>query len=67
MDTTEDLIKKTKQITGGHLHVGRHGYTLHIDDGHRLSGYDINKVKQLCIEAGGPTTGPASRRSIPIS
>jgi hypothetical protein len=54
MDTTEDLIKKAKQIKGGHLRVGRHGYTLHINDGHRLSGYDIDRVKQLCIEAGLP-------------
>ena len=54
MDTTEELINKSKQTIGGHLSVGGHGYTLHIADGHRLSGYDIDTMKQLCIDVGLP-------------
>jgi len=54
MHSTEQLIEKAKATKGGHLTVGRGGYTLHIDDGHTLSGYDIDRVKQLCIDAGLP-------------
>jgi len=54
MHSTEQLIEKAKATKGGHLTVGRGGYTLHIEDGHTLSGYDIDRVKQLCIDAGLP-------------
>jgi hypothetical protein len=54
MLSTEEMIQKAKETSGGHLTVGRGGYTLHIEDGHTLSGYDIDRVKQLCIDAGLP-------------
>ncbi len=50
MLSTEEMIQKAKETSGGHLTVGRGGYTLHIEDGHTLSGYDIDRVKQLCID-----------------
>ena len=54
MLSTEEMIQKAKETSGGHLTVGRGGYTLHIEDGHTLSGYNIDRVKQLCIDAGLP-------------
>ena len=54
MLSTEKMIQKAKETHGGHLSIGRGGYTLHIEDGHTLSGYDIDRVKQLCIDAGLP-------------
>jgi len=46
-------IAEAKQTIGGHLHVGRGGFTLHFGTS-RLSGYDCDHVKSLCIAAGLP-------------
>ena len=54
MFSTTQYIEKAKTTTGGHLSVGRGGYTLHIGEGQTLSGYDVDLMKQLCIEAGLP-------------
>lgn len=54
MHSTTQMIAQAKATTGGHLSVGRGGFTLHIGDGHTLSGYGIDEMKQLCIDAGLP-------------
>ena len=48
-----DYIAKAKATKGGHLHVERGGYTLYFDE-MRLSGYDADHIKTLCIELGLP-------------
>jgi hypothetical protein len=50
-DLTE-YIKKATKVEGGHLSIGRGGYTLFFAEGSTLGCYDIDKMKQLCIEAG---------------
>jgi hypothetical protein len=54
MQSTEQLIERAKETAGGHLTVGRGGFTLHFGEGSTLSGYDIDKMKALCIDAGLP-------------
>ena len=39
---------------GGHLSIGRGGFTLYYAGGARLSGYDCEPVKACCIAAGLP-------------
>ncbi|MDQ6436410.1 hypothetical protein RB623_20360 [Mesorhizobium sp. LHD-90] len=39
---------------GGHLSIGRGGFTLHYRDGAMLSGYDCEAIKTQCIAAGLP-------------
>lgn len=39
---------------GGHLSIGRGGFTLHYRDGAMLSGYDCGAIKAQCIAAGLP-------------
>jgi hypothetical protein len=46
-------IERAKQADGGHLHIGRGGFTLHFGSS-RLSGYDCERIKWLCIVAGLP-------------
>ncbi len=46
----EPYIKEAKRTVGGHLHIGRGGYTLH--GSCQLSGYDCDAVKAKCIAAG---------------
>ena len=48
------LIARALATVGGHLAIGRGGYTLHYDRGCRLSGYDVDPVKAACIAAGLP-------------
>lgn len=48
-----DYIEQAKRTAGGHLHIGRGGFTLHFGSS-RLSGYDCDRVKELCIAAGLP-------------
>jgi hypothetical protein len=43
-------ITTAKQTAGGHLHIGRGGFTLHFGSS-RLSGYDCERIKSLCIAA----------------
>lgn len=46
-------IDQAKQTVGGHLDIGRGGFTLHFGTS-RLSGYDCDQIKSLCIAAGLP-------------
>ncbi|MGO4560159.1 hypothetical protein [Mesorhizobium sp. 2RAF21] len=39
---------------GGHLSIGRGGFTLHYRDGATLSGYGCEAIKSQCIAAGLP-------------
>ena len=39
---------------GGHLSIGRGGFTLFYAPGVRLSGYDCESIKTCCIAAGLP-------------
>ena len=47
-------IERALAVEGGHLEVGRYGYTLYYDRGCRLSGYDLDGMKAACIAAGLP-------------
>ncbi len=54
MQNTEQLIERAKETKGGHLSVGRGGFTLYFGEGSTLSGYDVDKMKARCIDAGLP-------------
>ncbi|RWJ00041.1 hypothetical protein [Mesorhizobium sp.] len=47
-------IDSALRTPGGHLSIGRGGFTLHYGEGARLSGYDLEMVKAECIAAGLP-------------
>src|SRR5208283_5549300 len=47
-------IARALATAGGHLSIGRGGYSLHFERGARLSGYDCAAVKAACIAAGLP-------------
>lgn len=47
-------IEKALNTPGGHLSIGRGGFTLYYGKGARLSGYDIEPIKAECIAAGLP-------------
>jgi hypothetical protein len=49
-----DYITSALQIEGGHLSIGRGGFTLHFGRGARLSGYDCESFKACCIAARLP-------------
>ena len=49
-----DYITSALQTAGGHLSIGRGGFTLHFGRGARLSGYDCETIKACCIAAGLP-------------
>jgi hypothetical protein len=46
-------IEQAQETAGGHLQIGRGGFTLHFGSS-RLSGYDCDNIKSLCITAGLP-------------
>ena len=46
-------IEQATRTAGGHLHIGRGGFTLSFGSS-RLSGYDCDRVKALCVAAGLP-------------
>ena len=48
-----ERIARALLTPGGHLSVGRGGYTLHYDNC-RLSGYDCDAMKAAAIDAGLP-------------
>ena len=48
------LIARALATEGGHLAIGRGGYTLQYDQGCFLSGYDCESLKAACIAAGLP-------------
>jgi hypothetical protein len=49
-----DYITSALRTEGGHLSIGRGGFTLHFGRGARLSGYDCESFKAGCIAAGLP-------------
>lgn len=55
-------IEQAKRTAGGHLYIGRGGFTLHFGTS-RLSGYDCDHIKSLCIAAGLPVI---DSREVPI-
>ena len=53
-DSTEDLIGRALRTEGGHLSIGRGGFSLHFSRGCTLSGYDCESIKATCIACGLP-------------
>ena len=49
----QEYIARALATEGGHLSVGRGGFTLHCGDA-RLSGYDCDTIKAEAIAAGLP-------------
>jgi hypothetical protein len=49
-----EYITKALHTDGGHLSIGRGGFTLHFGRGGTLSGYDCETIKASCIAAGLP-------------
>ncbi len=49
-----DYITSALQTEGGHLSIGRGGFTLRFGRGASLSGYDCESFKANCIAAGLP-------------
>ena len=50
----DDYVASALGTEGGHLSIGRGGFTLYNAHGARLSGYDCEQVKACCIAAGLP-------------
>jgi hypothetical protein len=50
----DDYVASALGTEGGHLSIGRGGFTLYFAHGARLSGYDCEQVKACCIAAGLP-------------
>ena len=50
----DEYIASALRTDGGHLSIGRGGFTLYYEHGARLSGYDCEQVKACCIAAGLP-------------
>lgn len=50
----EPRIARALATAGGHLAIGRGGFTLHYDRGCRVSGHDVEPIKAACIAAGLP-------------
>jgi hypothetical protein len=50
----DEYIASALRTEGGHLSIGRDGFTLYFAGGARLSGYDCERVKACCIAAGLP-------------
>jgi hypothetical protein len=49
-----DYIVRALRTEGGHLSIGRGGFTLYYAHGATLSGYDCETIKAVCITAGVP-------------
>ena len=49
-----EYIASALRTEGGHLSIGRGGFTLYYAHGARLSGYGCEQVKARCIAAGLP-------------
>ena len=50
----DDYVANALGTEGGHLSIGRGGFTLYYARGARLSGYDCEQIKAYCIAAGLP-------------
>ena len=53
-DSTEDLIGRALRTEGGHLSIGRGGFSLQFGSGYTLSGYDWESIKATCVARGLP-------------
>lgn len=53
-DRDDELIARALATSGGHLTIGRGGFTLWYDRGCRMSGYDVEPMRAACIAAGLP-------------
>ncbi|SDR44597.1 hypothetical protein SAMN05519103_03238 [Rhizobiales bacterium GAS113] len=49
-----DYIARALATDGGHLTIGRGGFSLHFARGATLSGYDCETIKAACIAASLP-------------
>ena len=47
-------IERALATEGGHLTIGRYGYSLYFGRSCSLSGYDLDDMKAACIAAGLP-------------
>src|ERR1700693_4484514 len=47
-----EYIASTLRTEGGHLSIGRGGFTLYYARGATLSGYDCESIRACCIAAG---------------
>ena len=52
-DRYDGYIARALATPGGHLGIGRGGFTLHFEHS-RLSGYDCDFIKQVATDAGLP-------------
>jgi hypothetical protein len=50
----DTYISRALATEGGHLSIGRGGFSLYFARGAHLSGYDCEPVKAACIAAGLP-------------
>jgi hypothetical protein len=50
----DDYIASALRTQGGHLTIGRGGFSLYFGRGAHLSGYDCEPIKARCIAAGVP-------------
>ena len=53
-DRYGDYIREALATEGGHLAIGRGGFTLYFARGAYLSGHDCDTIKTACIAAGLP-------------
>jgi len=47
-------ISEALRTPGGHLSIGRGGYTLYFSGSSRLQGYDCDQMKETCVSRGLP-------------
>src|SRR6516164_4171809 len=50
----DEYIASALRTDGGHLSIGRGGFTLYYARGARLNGYDCEQIETCCIAAGVP-------------
>ena len=63
VDRQDAYITQALAVQGGHLAIGRGGYSLHFKRGANLSGYDTEEMKARCIARGLPVI---DTRDVPI-
>ena len=54
MDRQDNYVTQALAVQGGHLAIGRGGFTLHFKRGATLSGYDSDDMKGRCVARGLP-------------
>ena len=63
VDRQDEYITKALTVPGGHLSIGRGGFSLHFKRGATLSGYDIEDMKARCLARGLPVI---DTREVPL-